>query len=47
MAIMTIPRVPYSKGKEVAEKVTQRLGYNGISRDVVVVEPLSISTSWK
>jgi cytidylate kinase len=36
LAIITISRGSYSKGKEVAEKVAQRLGYNCISRDVVV-----------
>ncbi len=36
MAIITISRGSYSKGKEVAEKVAQRLGYGCISRDVVV-----------
>jgi cytidylate kinase len=36
MAIITISRGSYSKGKEVAEKVAQRLGYDCISRDVVV-----------
>jgi cytidylate kinase len=36
MAIITISRGSYSKGKEVAEKVAARLGYECISRDVLV-----------
>jgi len=36
MAIITISRGSYSKGKEVAEKVAQRLGYSCISRDLLV-----------
>lgn len=36
MAIITISRGSYSKGKEVAEKVAQRLGYDCISRDLLV-----------
>ncbi len=36
MAIITISRGSYSKGKEVAEKVAQRLGYECISREVLV-----------
>lgn len=36
MAIITISRGSYSKGKEVAEKVAQRLGYDCISREVLV-----------
>jgi cytidylate kinase len=36
MAIITISRGSYSKGKEVAEKVGQRLGYECISRDVLL-----------
>jgi cytidylate kinase len=36
MAIITISRGSYSKGKEVAEKVASRLGYQCISRDVLL-----------
>ncbi|MBN2061657.1 MAG: cytidylate kinase-like family protein [Deltaproteobacteria bacterium] len=36
MAIITISRGSYSKGKEVAEKVAEKLGYQCISRDVLL-----------
>jgi len=36
MAIITISRGSYSKGKEVAEKVARKLGYECISRDLLV-----------
>ncbi len=36
MAIITISRGSYSKGKEVAEKVAHRLGYVCISRDLLL-----------
>lgn len=36
MAIITISRGSYSKGKEVAEKTAQRLGYKCISRDIIL-----------
>ena len=36
MSIITISRGSYSKGKEVAEKVAQELGYECISRDVLI-----------
>ena len=36
MAIITISRGSYSKGKEVAEKVAQRLGYECISREILL-----------
>jgi cytidylate kinase len=36
MAIITISRGSYSKGKEVAEKVAEALGYECISRDVLL-----------
>lgn len=36
MAIITISRGSYSKGKEVAEKVAERLGYDCVSRDVLL-----------
>jgi len=36
MAIITISRGSYSKGKEVAEKTAQRLGYRCLSRDVIL-----------
>jgi cytidylate kinase len=36
MSIITISRGSYSRGKEVAEKVAERLGYECISRDVLL-----------
>jgi cytidylate kinase len=36
MAIITISRGSYSRGKEVAEKVAQALGYEVISRDIIL-----------
>ncbi len=36
MSIITISRGSYSRGKEVAEKVAAKLGYDCISRDVVL-----------
>ena len=36
MAIVTISRGSYSKGKDVAEQVAERLGYNCISREVLL-----------
>jgi Cytidylate kinase-like family len=36
MAIITISRGSYSKGKDVAEKVAERLGYECVSRDVLL-----------
>ncbi len=36
MAIITISRGSYSKGREVAEKVAARLGYDVVSRDVLL-----------
>ncbi|UCC60029.1 MAG: cytidylate kinase family protein [Dehalococcoidia bacterium] len=36
MAIITISRGSYSRGKEVAEKVAQRLGYECISRETIL-----------
>ena len=36
MAILTISRGSYSKGKEVSEKVAERLGYECLSRDVIL-----------
>lgn len=36
MAVITISRGSYSKGKAVAEKVAQRLGYECLSRDVIL-----------
>lgn len=36
MSIITISRGSYSKGKEVAEKTAQRLGYECVSRDIVL-----------
>lgn len=36
MAIVIISRGSYSKGKEVAEQVAERLGYRCISRDILI-----------
>lgn len=36
MSIVTISRGSYSRGKEVAEKAARKLGYQCISRDVVI-----------
>ena len=36
MAIITISRGSYSRGKEIAEKVADRLGYECISRDLLL-----------
>jgi cytidylate kinase len=36
MAIITISRGSYSRGKEVAEKVAERLGYQCIAREVIL-----------
>ncbi|MCB2184782.1 MAG: cytidylate kinase-like family protein [Deltaproteobacteria bacterium] len=36
MAIITISRGSYSKGREVAEKVAERLSYKVVSRDVLL-----------
>jgi cytidylate kinase len=36
MPIITISRGSYSRGKEVAEKVAERLGYKCIARDVLI-----------
>ena len=36
MAIITISRGSYSRGKEIAEKVAQKLGYECIARDVLL-----------
>lgn len=36
MAIITISRGSYSKGREVAEEVAQRMGYEVVSRDVLL-----------
>jgi cytidylate kinase len=36
MAVITISRGSYSKGKEVAEKVAERLGYGCLSRDIIL-----------
>ena len=36
MAIITISRGSYSKGKEVAERVAQTLGYDCISREILL-----------
>lgn len=37
MSIITISRGSYSRGKEVAEKVAEKLGYDCISRDILLM----------
>ena len=39
MAIITISRGSYSKGKAVAEGVAERLGYECVSRDILLEAP--------
>ncbi len=36
MSIITISRGSYSKGKEIAEKVAEKLGYECVSRDILL-----------
>ena len=36
MGVITISRGSYSKGKEIAEKIAEKLGYNCISRDILL-----------
>jgi cytidylate kinase len=36
MSIITVSRGSYSRGKDVAEKLAQRLGYECVSRDVLI-----------
>ena len=36
MGVITISRGSYSKGKEIAEKLSRKLGYECISRDVIL-----------
>ena len=36
MAIITISRGSYSKGREVAEKLAERLNYECISREILI-----------
>lgn len=36
MAIITISRGSYSRGEEVAEKLSQKLNYECISRDIIL-----------
>ena len=36
MAIITISRGSYSRGKEIAEKVAEKLGYECIGRDTLI-----------
>jgi cytidylate kinase len=36
MAIITISRGSYSRGKEIAEKIADRLGYSLLSRDILL-----------
>ncbi len=36
MAVITISRGSYSRGKEVAEKVAQKLGYECIAREIIL-----------
>ena len=36
MGVITISRGSYSKGKEIAEKLAQQLGYECVSRDILL-----------
>ncbi len=36
MPVVTISRGTYSKGKEIAEKLAEKLGYECISRDIII-----------
>ena len=36
MAVITISRGSYSRGKEIAEKAAAKLGYKCISRDLIL-----------
>ena len=36
MSIITISRGSYSRGKEIAEEVTQRMGYQCIARETII-----------
>ncbi len=36
MGVITISRGSYSKGKEIAEKLAQHLGYECISREILL-----------
>ena len=36
MGVITVSRGSYSKGKEIAEKLSQNLGYECISRDILL-----------
>ena len=36
MSVITVSRGSYSRGKEVAEKVAQELGYECISREILL-----------
>jgi hypothetical protein len=36
MSVITISRGSYSHGKEIAEKVAQKLGYECISREIIL-----------
>ena len=36
MSVITVSRGSYSKGKEIAEKLAQNLGYECISRDILL-----------
>ena len=38
MSIIAISRISYSKGEEIAEKVAQELGFECISREVIILE---------
>ena len=38
MSIITISRGSYSKGKEIAEKVAEELGFECIAREIILVE---------
>jgi len=36
MAIITISRCSYSRGKEITEKVAEALGYESIDRETII-----------
>ncbi len=45
MGVITISRGSYSKGKEIAEKLSQKLGYKCISRDILLEASESFNIS--
>ena len=52
MSIITVSRGSYSRGKEVAEKLAQVLGYECLSRDILLEasgekSPLAGMLAWQ